>query len=322
MDLIFLGTSAGTPTRSRNVSGLAVLEESGRGWHLVDCGEGTQHQILRTPLSLHTLESIFITHVHGDHCYGLPGLVASAGLTGRRAPLRIVGPADIERWLTTTLTLTGCTLPFELHFEAVERTSQWQSHTLHIDAWPLSHRVPSYAYRFTEARPGPQLAFASLERDGVPKGPLWGRLLRGEDVENQGRRFRSLDYVTFDREPRRILVAGDNDRPELLADACDGAQVLVHEATYTADVAERAGPNAGHSSAFGIAQFAQATGLPHLVLTHFSARYQNDERHSPSIETLREEAAAHYDGALFMAKDFQRYRLDKHGALMLLPDPA
>jgi len=87
MDLLFLGTCAGVPTKARNVSATAVIEASGSGWYLVDCGEGTQHQLLRTPLSIRDLRAIFITHVHGDHCFGLPGLLASAGMSGRTQPL-------------------------------------------------------------------------------------------------------------------------------------------------------------------------------------------------------------------------------------------
>ncbi|CAM5602375.1 Ribonuclease BN [Stutzerimonas stutzeri] len=97
--LVFLGTSSGTPTPARNVTGLALQEDAGKAWYLIDCGEGTQHRLLRMPLSLHDLRAIFITHVHGDHCYGLPGLLASAGMMGRRHPLEIIAPAGIARTL-------------------------------------------------------------------------------------------------------------------------------------------------------------------------------------------------------------------------------
>ena len=89
MNIVFLGTSAGVPTKTRNVTGIAVREERGNGWYLVDCGEGTQHQILHTNLSINALQAIFITHIHGDHCYGLPGILASAAMNGRKAPLKI-----------------------------------------------------------------------------------------------------------------------------------------------------------------------------------------------------------------------------------------
>src|SRR5690606_26719888 len=111
MNLIFLGTSAGMPTKFRNVTALAVQEDTGRAWYLVDCGEATQHQILRTKLSLNRLAAIFITHVHGDHCYGLPGLLASTGMSGRTEPLVIVAPAGIEDWINSTLQLTSLHLP-------------------------------------------------------------------------------------------------------------------------------------------------------------------------------------------------------------------
>jgi ribonuclease BN (tRNA processing enzyme) len=211
VDLLFLGTSSGTPTKARNVSALALLEDTGKGWYLVDCGEATQHQVLRTPLSLHALRAIFITHVHGDHCYGLPGLLASAGMAGR---------------------------------------------TLASDA-----------------------------------------------------------YLIPSRMPRRIVVGGDNDRPGLLAEACRAAHVLVHEATYTQSVAEADRAGFGHSSAAGVARFAEASGLPNLVLTHFSGRYQPDSRRGQSLEDIRSEAATHYRGKLFLAEDFLRLRLDKDGQL-------
>lgn len=116
MDLIFLGTSSGTPTKQRNVTGLALAADSGKAWYLVDCGEATQHQLLHTPLSLNGLRAIFITHVHGDHCYGLPGLLASAAMAGRKDPLPIVAPKGIEAWIRATLELTAVFLPFALEF--------------------------------------------------------------------------------------------------------------------------------------------------------------------------------------------------------------
>ncbi|MBA1275402.1 ribonuclease Z [Stutzerimonas azotifigens] len=321
MDLLFLGTSSGTPTRARNVSGLGLLEETGKGWYLVDCGEGTQHQLLRTPLSLHELRGLFITHVHGDHCYGLPGLLASAGMLGRKAPLEIIAPAGIEPWLRSTFSLSQTYLSFELVFRACETLGPWHCGTLKVEAVALSHRVPSYGYRFTEARPDPRLDIDRLDRHGIPRGPIWGRLVRGEDVEHEGRILRADDYVLFTREPRRIVVGGDNDRPELLAEACRDAQVLVHEATYTQSIADKAGETFGHSTAASVAAFAQSIGLPNLVLTHFSARYQADPARGLSIEDVRAEAASHYQGELYLAHDFARLRLGRDGTLMLVAPP-
>lgn len=321
MDLLFLGTSSGTPTGARNVSGLALLEDTSKGWYLIDCGEGTQHRLLRTPLSLHRLRAIFITHVHGDHCFGLPGLLASAGMMGRKAPLEIIAPEGIEVWIRATLQMSQSWLGYELIFRAVESLGEWCSPNIRVEAIALSHRVPCYGYRFTEARPDPRLNIDRLERDGIPRGPLWGQLARGMDVECEGRTLRSDDYLNFTRRPRRIVVGGDNDRPELLADACQAAHVLIHEATYTEAVASTNGNTFGHSTAARVAGFARQAGVPNLLLTHFSARYQQGQPRGHSIEDVRQEAAEHYPGQLFLAYDFLRLHLGKDGVLLQVETP-
>lgn len=315
VDLLFLGTSSGTPTKARNVSGLALLEDTGKAWYLIDCGEGSQHRLLRTPLSLHDLRAIFITHVHGDHCYGLPGLLASAGMMGRKAALDIIAPEGIEAWVRATLQMSHSWLGYELNFHAVETLSEWRSPNIRVEATALSHRVPSYGYRFTEARPDPKLAIERLERDGIARGPLWGQLARGFDVEHEGRTLRSEDYLDFARPPRRIVIGGDNNRPELLAEACSGAQVLVHEATYTQAITSGPRNDFGHSTAAAVAAFAEQADVPNLVLTHFSARYQSGPARGPSIEDIRTEALRHYNGKLVLAEDLMRLHLDKWGAM-------
>lgn len=321
MDILFLGTSAGVPTKSRNVTGTALLAESGRAWCLVDCGEGTQHRLLHTGLSLHALQAVFVTHVHGDHCYGLPGLLASAGLQGRTRPLPIVAPAGIREWLETTARLSHLTLPYALNHVPTEPLGPWPLDGWTVEATALSHRVPSFAYRFTEVRRQPSLDVERLVADGIPRGPLWGQLLKGFDVHHAGRRLRSGDYVRYAHPPRRIVIAGDNDTPDLLRDACRDAQVLVHEATYTQDIAARPEQAFGHSSAAQVADFAERSGLPHLLLTHFSPRYPPYPDGSPSLEDLRREAAERYRGGLVLAEDFARYRLSRDGHLSRVEPP-
>lgn len=318
---VILGTSSGTPTRARNVTALALLEDTGKSWYLIDCGEGTQHRLLRTPLSLHDLRAICITHVHGDHCYGLPGLLASAGMMGRKAALTIIAPQGIETWVRATLEMSQSWLGYDLDILAVESLGEWRNLNMRIEATALSHRVPCYGYSFTEARPDPRLDIDRLERDGVPRGPLWGQLARGFDVEHEGRILRSDDYLSFSRAPQRIVIGGDNDRPELLDDACRGAQLLVHEATYTEAVANDARNDFGHSTAASVARFAQTVGLPNLVLTHFSARYQKNAGRGHSIDDLYAEASALYAGKLLLAEDFMRLHLGKDGQLTPVEPP-
>jgi len=315
MDLLFLGTSAGVPTKARNVSATAVIEASGSQWYLVDCGEGTQHQLLRTPLSIRDLRGVFITHVHGDHCFGLPGLLASAGMSGRTQPLDLILPAALHDWLRLGLAASDTFLPFELRLLAVEQLTDWCSDTLRVSTVQLSHRVPSVGYVFTELNPEPRLDVQRLDAEGIPRGPLWGELAKGHSVEHAGRVLHGRDYLRASRPARKVIVCGDNDSPELLAEVAKGADVLVHEATFTQPIIERSGTTFGHSSAAQVARFAETAGVRNLVLTHFSARYQPDPRRSPCIDDVREEALAQYSGNLTLARDLQRYHIGRDGSL-------
>lgn len=321
MDLVFLGTSAGVPTRTRNVSGTALLESSGRGWYLVDCGEATQHQVLRTPLSLRELRGCFITHVHGDHCFGLPGLLASAGMSGRVEPLDIVLPAALHEWVRLSLTVSKSWLPFELRLHPSETFDGWQNGNLQVNTVALSHRVPCHGYVFSESDPHPRLDIQRLEAEGIPHGPLWGELAHGREAVHAGRLFRAQDYLRPARPPQRIIICGDNNAPELLAEVAAGADVLVHEATFTKEFIDHARENYGHSSAAAVARFSESAGIPNLVLTHFSARYQGNPGRSPSIKDVHAQAAALFTGELFLAQDLQRYHLDREGRLNIVMSP-
>ena len=315
MEFQFLGTSSGTPSKTRNVSGLA-LRGPGGGWSLVDCGEGTQHRILHTPLSLHDLRAVFITHLHGDHCYGLPGLLASAGMLNRTAPLALVGPPALRTFIDGVMATSELGLPYPLEFIAVDDLAGTPIlPDLVVDAIALSHRMPSWAYRFTERAVERKLDAARLRAAGIAPGPAWGELQQGVDaVLDDGRVLHAADWLLAPRKARTVIVGGDNDTPDLLLEAARTAEVLIHEATYTEEVLLKVGPGPMHSSALRVARMAQEARLPNLVLTHFSPRYQDGE--GPlSMGALEAEARAVYDGHLFLARDFDRYVLDRDGTL-------
>lgn len=323
MEIQFLGTSSGTPTRRRNLSALALRAEASKQWCLIDCGEATQHRILRTSLSLMTLRAIFITHIHGDHCYGLPGLLASAGMLNRTETLSVIGPPSIGRFIDCVLETTELRLPYPLQFISVEALADTPLlPDLAVRATPLSHRVPSYAYSFCEKAVEGKLDVDKLRRDAVPAGPGWGRIQQGRDLMlADGRTIHARDYLLAPRKPRKIIVGGDNDSPGLLAAEAAGADVLVHEATYTQAGLDKVGPGPQHSSAAAVARFASETGIPNLVLTHFSPRYQEQEAaHNgpPTLADLEAEARAGYQGKLFLASDLDRYALDRQGDLARL----
>ncbi|MGQ7272795.1 ribonuclease Z [Marinobacter sp. V034] len=312
MKFTFLGTSAGTPTTARNVTALALQHGGPKGWYLVDCGEGTQHQLLRTRYSMLQLRAILITHVHGDHTFGLPGLLSSASMAGRTEPLPLIAPAPVRAFVETALAACDSTLSYPIEFIDVEQDSfEWRDDYLQVERVPLSHRVPCYGYVFTERNLERSLLSDKLKADGILAGPVWGKLQQGQDVvlEN-GTELKSDAYTAVNRQPRRLIVAGDNDTPELLRDACAGAQVLIHEATYTQAVSDRVGPAPQHSSAAQVAAFAESAQLPALVLTHFSARYQYHQGNT-LISEIADEARQYYNGHLNLADDFAEFELHK-----------
>ena len=321
MEILFLGTSSGTPTRQRNMSGVALRLRGARQWVLVDCAEGTQHRILRTPLSLMSLRAVFITHMHGDHCYGLPGLLASAGLLNRSEPLTIVGPPPLRGMIEAIMAASELTLPYPVTFltpHDLQDASLLQEALpdLAVEATALSHRIPSWAYGFTESALERRLDTDKLRADAVPSSALWGELQRGRDITlEDGRRIAAHDYLLPPRRARRIVVAGDNDSPELLAEAARGVDVLVHEATYTEEILLKVGPGPQHSSALRVARFAQGAGVRNLVLTHFSPRYQDGGPLPLSL--LEDEARAGFDGHLVLARDLDHFVLDRTGELRL-----
>lgn len=320
LHLTFLGTSAGLPTVQRNVSALAVQAPLARGgWVLVDCGEGTQQQLLRTRLSLHDLACICITHVHGDHCYGLPGLLASMGLMRRRQPLQLVAPPPVWQWLQSTHALTDLYLPFDIQFtDAAQLTTQplalaaaadgvqWQ-----LSAHALVHRVPSHAYRVDVRHTQRQLNTAALHAAGLPPGPAWRTLQRGQDVPHEGRHLASADFVHTHTQHLAAVLGGDNARPEALHTACQGAHLLVHEATFTHAALQKVGDAPMHSSAQQVAAFAQAAGVPNLILTHFSPRHHSDAEQA----LLLREVLAHYQGQAWLAHDLEHFHLSASGQL-------
>lgn len=312
---IFLGTSSGTPTKTRNVSAYAVSEEQSKDWYLIDCGEGTQHRILHTTVSLLNLKAIFITHVHGDHCYGLPGLVASAEMQGRTAPLTIVAPKGIQELMQAVIINTDLHLGYEISYVLPEDGMDvFEGESTSVSAIQLSHRVESYAYKFIETNVESTLDTKKLVELGIEQGPLWGKLKNGGTVHlENGDKLCGVDFLSVTRKPRSIVVCGDNDNPELLAQAYVEVDVLIHESTYTEEVLLQVGPGVQHCSAERLAKFAERIGVKNLVLTHFSARYSDNENAKFSINMISEEAMQHYSGHLIMAEDLAVYELNRRG---------
>ena len=273
MRLTFLGTSAGTPTRQRNVTSQAVEFDQGHIW-LVDCGEGTQQQAIRLGLRTARIERILLTHLHGDHCLGLPGLLAHIGISGRTAPVEVIGPLGTGELLTTVQRLTHAILPYPLEIrelppdgEDLPSKGGWV-----VQARPLVHRIPCLGFVFREEdRPG-RFHAEIADALGVPQ-QLRGRLQRGESVVlADKRRIDSRQVADPPRRGRRLALLGDTSDPEGIAQAATGCDLLVCEATYDAERQAKA-LTWGHMTSAMTGAFAARIGSKALALTHFSSRY-------------------------------------------------
>ncbi|WP_269618868.1 ribonuclease Z [Zhongshania sp. BJYM1] len=321
MRFTFLGTSAGTPTTSRNVTALALAIDEHREWYLFDCGEGTQHRLLKSRYSSAKLKTIFITHVHGDHCYGLPGLIASANMSGRKAPLTVCAPDGIEQYVRSTFALTDVhNLRFPLNFVRSDHDNfRYNDGHISVSAVAMSHRVPCYAYHVSEIPPF-HLNEEILDSLKVPRGPLWHQLQQGENITLEDGRIISADQVRSPAwTPRRAVIGGDNDKPDLLSKALENSDLLIHESTFTEDVLARVGPQYMHSTAEMVAKTAANAKLKNLILTHFSQRYRTDigaKEHT--VNDLYKEARNYYQGNLQLAEDLQSFQLEKDKTLTKL----
>ena len=285
LTLRFLGTSASRPTVERNVTSLAIVREGET--LMFDCGEGTQRQMMRYGTSF-ALEDIFFTHLHADHVLGVVGLMRTMALQGRDRPLRLWGPKGAGRVLRRAEGFGVERLGFPVEIAELDDGAPIPRRGYSITTFSVDHRgPPSLGYALVEedrrGRFNPDLARAM----GIPEGPLWGRLHHGTAVTlEDGRVVEPSALVGAPRPGRRVIVTGDTRPCDATVHAARGADLLVHEATFGSEEAQRA-VETGHSTAREAAEVAARAGVRRLILTHFSARYSRDagelERDAKSV---------------------------------------
>ena len=271
--VLFLGTAAGVPTPKRSLP--AVLLQREGELLMFDCGEGAQRQMIQARASLNRKMKVFVTHMHGDHVLGLPGLMQTMALLNREKKLDVYGPPRISDFMLAIRETVpfGLTFQVEIH-EIQEAGTVCEEEDYVVEAVRSRHAVPSFAYAYVEKpRPGrfhPKKAKAL----GVPEGPMWGRLQRGQSVKlPAGRVVKPVEVMDRPRRGRKIVYTGDT-RPFRLLDRLSlDADLLIHESTLGEELAERA-KEYGHSTPREAAGTAKRAGVKRLVLTHISQRYK------------------------------------------------
>ncbi len=297
LGIVFLGTGATVPTPWRGLPSVAVCR---RGRCIIlDAGEGTQRSMTLYGLSPLRVEAVFITHLHGDHVLGLPGLLQSMGMAGRREPLLVAGPPGLRGFLEeaskATMWLPGFpVVVWELQpGDRVElpRTG------LRVEAHPVDHTVPALGYRVEEPPPPPRVDLEAARRLGVAEPRLLARLRRGEPVYSPslGRRVEPREVLQA-RRPVSIFYTGDTRACSCVARAARGVDVLIHDSTFTSDMEEEAAEQ-GHSTARQAAEVAEEAEARLLVLFHISARYRSPRPLLEEARPVHPETVAAVDGA-------------------------
>ena len=314
MQVTFLGTSSGVPSRTRNVSAVALrLPQRSEMW-LFDCGEGTQHQFLQSDLRLSQLKKIFITHMHGDHVFGLPGLLASIGLAGKSTGLDLYGPDPLESFLKGILHTSSTRIgyPIKVHRtrHAAERgTILYEDADFAVSCTPLIHRVPAYAYRVDQKPISGRFNIKKAQELKISPGPVYAQLKRGELVTlDDGRIIDGKKLCGPKRRGISIVYCTDTVFCESAVHLSNGADLLIHESTFADAEAEMAFQK-GHSTSSMAAQTALEAGVRQLVLTHISPRYAPGN--NITQEDLLKEAQAIFPNTQ-LARDFLNLELKPH----------
>ncbi|RIW33602.1 ribonuclease Z [Bacillus salacetis] len=278
MDLLFLGTGAGVPAKLRNVTSIALklLEERNAVW-LFDCGEATQHQILHTTLKPRKVEKIFITHLHGDHIFGLPGFLGSRSFQGGESELTVYGPPGIKDYIEVSLSISGTHLLYPLHIVEIEEGIIFEDDQFTVEVRKLDHALPCFGFRVVEKNKPGILQADKLKASGIKPGPLFKKLKNGETVVlEDGRVIDGNDFLGTPIQGRVVTILGDTRPSREAVKLAENADVLIHEATFAKGQEEMAHAYF-HSTTKQAAETAKAANARKLFLTHISSRFSEAE---------------------------------------------
>lgn len=278
MDIFFLGTGAGVPAKLRNVTSIALklLEERGTVW-LFDCGEATQHQILHTSIKPRRIEKIFITHLHGDHIYGLPGFLSSRSFQGGDSLVTVYGPKGIREYIEISLKISKSYLKYPIEIIEIEEGLVFEDEQFLVEARLLEHGISSFGYRIVEKDLPGTLMADKLVDAGVKPGPAYKKIKNGEEVIlDDGRVIHPEEFVGPPKKGRIITILGDTRICQNAVLLAKDADLLIHEATFSAGE-EALAIEYYHSTTLQAAEIALKAEAKKLCLTHISSRYDRSD---------------------------------------------
>lgn len=279
MELFFLGTGSGLPSSERNVSCcvLNLMKERKSLW-VFDCGEGTQHQFLKTQLKIPKIEKIFITHLHGDHLFGLPGLLSSRAFASQPVPLTVYGPKGIKEYVSVVMSVSASRVSYPLEVIEINEGVIFEDEQFIVSCSLLTHRIESYGFRVVEKDKLGALNIKLLSKLKVPEGPHLKLLKEGKEVKlADGRILQGTDFIKPPIKGKIITIFGDTTPNKKSIILADGADVMVHEATFAENLAELA-EKYGHSTTTQTARLAKKANVKKLIITHISSRYSESDQ--------------------------------------------
>ncbi|MDE1842133.1 MAG: ribonuclease Z [Thaumarchaeota archaeon] len=292
MKLVFLGTSAAQPTTERGMTCICLVLD--REILMFDAGEGAQIAFQKAKLGWNKKIRIFVTHLHGDHCVGILGLLQTMSLQNRTESVDIYGPRGIEEFIAANLKVLNFGLTFPVRITRINEGLVLDDSGYTIHTCEAEHSIPAYSYRFTEKdRPGRFYPEKAKEL-GIPEGKLWHDLQNDKEITIQGRTIRPFDVMGEKRKGMKIGISGDTRPNAKLEEFFKGCDYMTFDSTYDDSLKNKARENY-HSTSKEAAELAKKAGVANLILTHFSARYDDTVELVAEAKTVHESVIAAKD---------------------------
>ncbi|MDC3194608.1 ribonuclease Z [bacterium] len=283
MKLVFLGTSAAQPTEKRGLSCIC-LEKEGE-IIMFDAGESAQISYMKSGLGWNKKMKLFVTHLHGDHCVGILGLLQTMSMQNRTESLEIFGPKGIDEFLAANIKILNFGLPFSILITIVNEGTIYENNKFLIHAAKANHSITAFSYLFEEKDKPGRFNVEKAKELGIPEGELWNKLQNGIDVINNGKKIKPEQVLGKKRPGKKIGISGDTMPTKELEEFFNECDYLVFDSTFLDEEKQKA-QDTCHSTAKQAAELAKKANVKNLILTHFSARYKDEIGHKTEAEQI------------------------------------